>query len=108
MKSILGLKPPVEIRQGKKADSGSGVPEYFRRASAESPRSVQLTLALAPRVIDVDDFQFAVKVDGRGAGLALADSGRLHPAERDVSFAAHRRRVNVDHSAFQPFGRLKH
>ena len=57
-----------------------------------SPRSsIKLTCSRGACVIDVDDLHVGVEIEGRGTLLALADSGRLHPPERNLCFSTDRR-----------------
>src|SRR6266853_5439021 len=61
---------------------------------------VKIAFALATRVIDVDDFQFSVKIQRGRTLLAIADTGALDAAKGNVRFAAGSRRVDVRHARF--------
>src|ERR1051325_2770504 len=55
------------------------------------PFLIQIPLALASGVIDVDDFQLRVEIQRRRALLAVADARALAAAEGDMRLAAGRR-----------------
>src|SRR5262245_44540734 len=51
-------------------------------AGGSAGGSIELRGARLAGVVDVDGLPLGVEVDGGAAHLALADAGRLHPAER--------------------------
>src|SRR5437016_1203623 len=62
--------------------------------------SVKIPLALATGVVHINYFQFGVEVERGRALLAIADAGAFDAAERNVRFAAGRRRVDMRHAGF--------
>src|SRR5437763_13441495 len=64
---------------------------------------IEIALALAPRVVNVNDFQFCVEIERGRALLECADACGLDAAEGDVRLAACRRRIDVRHSRLNLF-----
>src|ERR1051325_2255167 len=62
------------------------------------PFLIQIPLALASGVIDVDDLQLRVETQRGRALLAVADARALDAAEGDMRLAAGGRRVDVRHA----------
>src|SRR6516164_3997152 len=60
-----------------------------------------------PAEVDVDRLPFREHVQGGRAGLAMAVTGELRSAERQVDFGADRRRVDVEDAGIQIAHRSK-
>src|SRR5438105_282577 len=58
---------------------------------------IEISFAPPTRVINVDDLQFSIKVEGRRSLLAIADPCSFDPAERNVRLTAGGRRIDVRH-----------
>src|SRR5262245_6319527 len=70
--------PRVPARSGRSPGAG-------RSAGG----SIEFRGARLAGVVDVDGLPLGIEVDRGAAHLALADAGRLHPAERQVRLAPH-------------------
>ena len=61
---------------------------------------IQIAFALPAGVIDVDNFEFGIEIQGRRTLFAIADARALAAAKRNVSFTAGRGRVDMRHARF--------
>src|SRR5438094_10342204 len=77
-----------------------------KRRGADST-SVELAGPGCSRVIDVNNFQVGVEIESRRTLFTFADTGRLHPAERNLGFSSNCRRIHVNHAGLDPFTEIE-
>src|SRR5438067_1344582 len=65
----------------------------------ESVRSVQISFALASGIVDINNFQFSIKIQRGRALFAIADAGAFDAAKGNMRLAAGGRRIDVRHAS---------
>src|SRR5579872_4919825 len=68
---------------------------------------VKIAFALAAGVIEIDDLQIGVEIDGRVAHFARADAAIFRAAKRYMCFAADRWRIYVRHACLDLVDKFK-
>ena len=77
-------------------ERGQGI-RFVTNSGLQFLSLIQIAFALPTGVIDVDNFEFGIEIQGRRTLFAIADARAFCATEGNVRFTAGRRRVDVGH-----------
>src|SRR6185369_8812690 len=87
-------------------ERGQGI-RFVTNSGLQFLSLIQIAFALPTGVIDVDNFEFGIEIQGRRTLFAIADARAFCATEGNVRFTAGRRRVDVGHASFNVVDKTK-
>src|SRR3989454_5730326 len=104
-RNVSPNRPPRRFAPPLLCEEGNAL--HIRYRNYEKQYSIKLAGPGCSRVIDVNNFQVGVEIESRRTLFTFADTGRLHPAERNLGFSSNCRRIHVNHAGLDPFTEIE-